>query len=70
MIPGNHGNLIPAAIVIALIYIAINLMLSALAHWLERRSRRSPKSAALETLAIDTGVPPAPGMGVGRGTEA
>lgn len=61
-IPNNFGNLIPAAIVIALIYVAINLMLSSLAHWLERRTRRSPKSAAVDTLAIDTGVPPAPGM--------
>lgn len=70
VIPGNNGNLIPAAIVIALIYIAINLMLSALAHWLERRSRRSPKSSDADTLAIDTGVPPAPGMGVRPGPKA
>jgi glutamate transport system permease protein len=42
----NFGNLIPAAIVVTIIYIAMNLALSYLAHWLERRSRRSRKSAA------------------------
>ena len=44
--PRFFGNLIQAAIVVAMIYIAINLALSYLAHWLERRSRRSRKSAA------------------------
>lgn len=61
-IPSVYGNLLPAAFVIALIYIAINLLLSALAHRLERRSRRSPKNAA-GPVPTDTGVPPAPGMG-------
>ncbi|MGN9838047.1 amino acid ABC transporter permease [Nonomuraea sp. H19] len=42
----NYGNLIPSAIVLALFYVLINLALSYLAHWLERRSRRSHKSAA------------------------
>lgn len=40
------GSLIPAAIVIAIIYIGINLALSALANWLERRSRRSRRTTA------------------------
>ncbi len=40
------GSLIPAAIVIGVIYIGLNLALSALATWLERRSRRSRKTTA------------------------
>jgi glutamate transport system permease protein len=35
----NVGNVIPTAIVVAAIYIAINLALTALAGWLERRQR-------------------------------
>ena len=46
IIPRNYGNLIPAAIVIAVIYIAINMALGALATWLEKRSRRSRKTSA------------------------
>ncbi|HEY7489213.1 MAG TPA: amino acid ABC transporter permease [Streptosporangiaceae bacterium] len=52
IIPAQYGNLIPAAIVIAAIYITLNLALSYLAHWLERRSRRSRKSAA-KTFAAE-----------------
>ncbi|RCV48579.1 amino acid ABC transporter permease [Marinitenerispora sediminis] len=37
-------NLIPAAIVIALIYIALNVALGYLATWLERRNQRSVRS--------------------------
>jgi glutamate transport system permease protein len=36
----NFGNVIPAAIVIAAIYIVINSLLTALAGWLERRTAR------------------------------
>jgi glutamate transport system permease protein len=36
-IPGNYGNLLPAAAVVAVIYIAINLALSHVAYRLERR---------------------------------
>jgi glutamate transport system permease protein len=39
------GSLIPAAIVIGIIYIGINMSLSALATWLERRPRRIRKAA-------------------------
>ncbi|MEU9830000.1 amino acid ABC transporter permease [Streptosporangium sp. NPDC048047] len=42
----NFGSLIPAAIVIGIIYVGLNMTLSAVATWLERRSRRSRKSAA------------------------
>ncbi|MEU7899416.1 amino acid ABC transporter permease [Nonomuraea sp. NPDC049152] len=40
------GSLIPAAIVIGIIYISLNVALSTLANWLEKRSRRSRKTAA------------------------
>ncbi|RVX38129.1 glutamate transport system permease protein [Nonomuraea polychroma] len=40
------GSLIPAAIVIGIIYVLLNMALSALATWLEQRSRRSRKTAA------------------------
>ncbi|MGW0480808.1 amino acid ABC transporter permease [Nonomuraea sp. NPDC003214] len=40
------GSLIPAAIVIGVIYVGLNLLLSYLATWLERRSRRSRKTSA------------------------
>ncbi|QFY07147.1 ABC transporter permease subunit [Nonomuraea phyllanthi] len=40
------GALIPAAIVVGVIYVALNMALSFLATWLERRSRRSRRSAA------------------------
>lgn len=59
------GSLIPAAIVIGVIYIGLNLVLSFLANWLERRSRRSRKSAA-RPIAADTvetaGTRPGGGM--------
>ncbi|WP_252815435.1 amino acid ABC transporter permease [Actinoallomurus soli] len=54
-IPTQYGNLIPAAIVIALIYIAMNLALSYLATWLEKRSRRSRKTSA-KVLATTPGA--------------
>lgn len=40
------GSLIPAAIVIGIIYVLLNMALSYLATWLERRSRRSRKTSA------------------------
>lgn len=68
IIPAQYGNLIPAAIIITIIYVAINLSLSYLAHWLERRSRRARRSSAA-TLGTGIGAPPAPGMAVtGRAT--
>ncbi|MEO3783106.1 amino acid ABC transporter permease [Actinocorallia sp. B10E7] len=59
VIPANYGNVIPAAIVVAAIYILINLALGRLATWLERRSRRSRKSTAATAKADPVvGVPP------------
>jgi glutamate transport system permease protein len=61
-IPANFGNLIPSAIVIAVIYIAMNLALGRLATWLEKRSRQSRKSA-VRPIAPPSAVAP-----VGAGT--
>ncbi|TDC68126.1 amino acid ABC transporter permease [Actinomadura sp. GC306] len=60
-VPANYSNnVLQAGIVVAIIYIAMNMSLSRLATWLEGRSRRSRKTSA-ETLGT-SGPPPAPGM--------
>ncbi|GAB2807320.1 amino acid ABC transporter permease [Actinocorallia aurea] len=56
IVPANFGNLIPAAVVIALIYILINLALGWAANRLEARGRLGRKSAAEPVTA-----PPVPG---------
>jgi glutamate transport system permease protein len=61
-IPANYGNIIPSAIVIAVIYIIINILLGLFATRLEKRSRRSRKTTA-RTLTGGTGAPPAVGLG-------
>ncbi|WP_431932443.1 amino acid ABC transporter permease [Nonomuraea jabiensis] len=60
------GSLIPAAIVIGIIYVALNMALSYLATWLERRSRRSRKTAAAPVAAPGSAEV---SMGAGEGTE-
>ncbi|GGT13326.1 amino acid ABC transporter permease [Nonomuraea spiralis] len=60
------GSLIPAAIVIGIIYVALNMTLSYLATWLERRSRRSRKTSA---RPIATPGSAAVGVATGQGTE-
>jgi glutamate transport system permease protein len=62
VIPASFGNLIPSAIVIAVIYIIINIALGHVATWLEKRSRRSRRSTA-RTMSTGAGAPPAVGMG-------
>ncbi|HLV72737.1 amino acid ABC transporter membrane protein 2 (PAAT family) [Actinomadura hallensis] len=60
-VPANYSNnVLQAGIVVAIIYIAMNMSLSRLAEWLERRSRRSRKTSA--TTMGTSGPPPAPGM--------
>ncbi|WP_433497333.1 amino acid ABC transporter permease [Sphaerimonospora sp. CA-214678] len=50
------GSLIPAAIVIGVIYVGLNMTLSALATWLEKRSRRSRRTSVKPIpAAADTG---------------
>ncbi|TDD32456.1 amino acid ABC transporter permease [Nonomuraea terrae] len=60
------GSLIPAAIVIGVIYVALNMALSFLATWLERRSRRSRKTSA---APIEPPGQPAIGAGAGTGPQ-
>jgi glutamate transport system permease protein len=59
------GSLIPAAIVIGIIYVALNMALSYLATWLERRSRRSRKTAAAPVAAPGSAEV---GVAAGQGT--
>lgn len=60
-VPANYSNnVLQAGIVVAIIYIAMNMSLSRLATWLEGRSRRSRRTSA-ETLGT-SGPPPPPGM--------
>ncbi|MCG5211843.1 amino acid ABC transporter permease [Streptosporangium sp. KLBMP 9127] len=64
IIPPNFpGALIPAAIVIGIIYIGLNMLLSAFAQWLEKRSRRSRKSSA-RPIAPPSAIP---SLGPGAG---
>jgi glutamate transport system permease protein len=55
LIGTRFQNVIPAAIICALIYIVINVSLSRLAIWLERRNARRGKVSAKATVA--PGVP-------------
>jgi glutamate transport system permease protein len=51
-ITANYSNVVPLAIVLALIYIAINSALTLFAGWLERRTRRyAPGAVAAAHLA-------------------
>lgn len=49
----RESNVIPAAIICAVIYIIINLALSRVAIWLERRNARRGKPSAKPTDALD-----------------
>lgn len=44
----NFGNIVAAAIVAAIIYIAVNASLTAVAGWLERRTRRQGKAPKIK----------------------
>lgn len=59
----SYGNTVQAAIVVAAMYVAINMTLGRLAILLERRSRRSRKSSA-RTLSADVTMQPTPGIDV------
>ncbi|ADH66114.1 MULTISPECIES: amino acid ABC transporter permease [Nocardiopsis] len=66
----REGNVIPAAIICAAIYIAINLSLSRVAIWLERRNARRGRPSAKPTGGGDIPAQPvaAPGGGTGDGS--
>ncbi|WP_406317691.1 amino acid ABC transporter permease [Streptosporangium sp. NBC_01639] len=61
VLPSNFNNIIPAVIVIAIVYIIINLITGVIAIWLERRSRRSRKTSAQPVAP--PGAVVAPGSG-------
>lgn len=61
VLPSNFNNIIPAVIVIAIVYIIINLIAGVIAIWLERRSRRSRKTSAQPVAP--PGAVVAPGSG-------
>jgi glutamate transport system permease protein len=55
VLPANYGNLVAAAIVIAVIYILINSSLTSFASWLERRTqRRGMRPARAGTTRLET----------------
>jgi glutamate transport system permease protein len=61
----NFGNVVQAAMVAAVIYIVVNSSLTALAGWLERRTRRTgraPRSGGRQvpTALVQTGEVPGP----------
>ncbi|MEV7007916.1 amino acid ABC transporter permease [Streptosporangium sp. NPDC051022] len=64
VLPSNFNNIIPAVIVIAIIYIIINLAVGAVATWLERRSRRSRRTTARPVEPPGAVVVPGPTPGV------
>ncbi|GGV03671.1 putative glutamate ABC transporter, permease [Actinomadura cremea] len=57
----NYQNLLAAAIVVSIIYIGINMALSAVATWLEARLRRNRRTSG-HSVVPAAGVPAAPGM--------
>jgi glutamate transport system permease protein len=63
-VTANYSNVVPVAIVLALIYIAFNGALTLLAQWLERRTRRyAPGAVAAARLAApETGSQTAAGF--------
>jgi glutamate transport system permease protein len=64
-VPANYSNnVLQAGIIVAVIYIAINMSVSRLATWLEARSRRSRKTEA-KTMGTG-GAPPVAGVGVAQ----
>jgi glutamate transport system permease protein len=54
----NFGNVVQAAIVAALIYIAVNATLTAVAGWLERRTRRGGRAPRATGLPVPAGAVP------------
>jgi glutamate transport system permease protein len=57
IIYNTYGNIVPTAIVIATIYILINLALSMLASWLERRTRQRGGRVLPPDIGLEIGQP-------------
>lgn len=53
-IGSNYGNIVPALIVVALIFIAINYALTTFAEWVETRLNRRGRVAGGATTAAPT----------------
>ncbi|MGY0388869.1 amino acid ABC transporter permease [Nocardioides sp. WG-D5] len=66
-IEGNYDNLIPAAIVVALIYISINTILGLVANFVEARTRRVAHTAGPVGTAEDPDVQTATAAGMPGG---
>jgi glutamate transport system permease protein len=62
----NFGNIVQAALVAALIYIAVNATLTAVAGWLSRRTRRSGRAPRVTGQEVLIGATD-PGMGARGG---
>ncbi|XVV11434.1 amino acid ABC transporter permease [Actinoplanes sp. CA-131856] len=65
-VAANFGNVVQAAIVAAIIYIAVNSVLTSFAGWLSRRTRRSGKAPRANGRGVVMGATD-PGMGGGGG---
>ncbi|MEU3048959.1 amino acid ABC transporter permease [Streptomyces sp. NPDC006984] len=52
----NYANVIPSFIVVALIFIVLNLILTSFASWLERRLRRAKRSSGAVLHAEQAGA--------------
>ncbi|MFF2652801.1 amino acid ABC transporter permease [Streptomyces sp. NPDC058045] len=65
----NFANVIPSFIIVAVIYILLNLVLTTFASWLEQRLRRSKRStgAVLGTEAVEELNAPVEGTGMPGG---
>jgi glutamate transport system permease protein len=62
----NFGNIVQAALVAAVIYIAVNATLTSVAGWLSRRTRRSGRAPRATGQSVLIGATD-PGMGGGGG---
>jgi glutamate transport system permease protein len=65
----NYANVIPSFVVVAVIFIVLNLLLTTFASWLERRLRQSKRSTGAvlgaEVTDLNTGATAATGAGAG-----
>ncbi|WP_229069317.1 amino acid ABC transporter permease [Actinoplanes sp. DH11] len=55
-VAANFGNVVQAAIVVAAIFIVVNSILTALAGWLERRTRRSGRAPRTKGQPVPAGL--------------
>jgi glutamate transport system permease protein len=60
VLSANYGNVVAAAIVVAILYILVNFALTSFANWLDRRTQRR----GIKPQAID------PGAAMGGGATA